>query len=101
MFFVPGPYPPHVFGSTCFHGNIEDEWLVVHLLFALSRAQQQLVIRLVTRVALSLQTLSTVQFFDNGQMVLCPYCTVPDFPIMAYLPKPLHEQNQGATRQGK
>ena len=48
MFFVPGPYPPHVFGSTCFHGNIEDEWLVVHLLFALSRAQQQLVIRLVT-----------------------------------------------------
>ena len=30
-----------------------------------------------------LQTLTTVQFFDIGQMVLCPYCTVPDFPIMA------------------
>ena len=51
MLFSPGPYPPHVFGSTCFHGNIEDEWLIVHLLFALSRAHQQLVIRLVMRVA--------------------------------------------------
>ena len=38
--------PPHIAGRTCFKDNIEDEWLVVYLLFQLSRHFQDLVIRL-------------------------------------------------------
>ena len=32
-----GTHPPHIFGTTCFRDNIEDEWLIVHLLFAVSK----------------------------------------------------------------
>lgn len=40
--------PAHLFGKTCFHDNIEDEWLIVYLLFSLSKQMKELVIRYVT-----------------------------------------------------
>ena len=40
-----GTYPPHIYGSTCFRDNVEDEWLVVYLLYSISRLYPQLVIR--------------------------------------------------------
>ena len=44
-----GNHPPHLFGTTCFHDNVEDEWLIVYLLFAVSERHKQLVIRFVER----------------------------------------------------
>ncbi|XP_061168215.1 protein ecdysoneless homolog [Saccostrea echinata] len=37
--------PPHLFGKTTFGDNIEDEWLIVYLLFELSRQIPELVIQ--------------------------------------------------------
>lgn len=38
-------HPAHLHGRTCFHDNIEDEWLIVHLLFSLSKCNAELIIR--------------------------------------------------------
>lgn len=45
LFAYIGTFPPHVFGQTCFRDNIEDEWLIVYLLFKLSEHFVDLVIR--------------------------------------------------------
>ena len=37
--------PSCLYGSTCFCDNLEDEWLIVYLLFSISRLYTQLVIR--------------------------------------------------------
>ena len=42
-----GSIGPHLLGRTCFRDNIEDEWLVVHLLLTLSKEYDDFVIRLV------------------------------------------------------
>ncbi|KAL5473969.1 hypothetical protein EMCRGX_G028539 [Ephydatia muelleri] len=39
-----GSLPPHVFGQTCFRDNVEDEWLIVYILFKLSERFEDLVI---------------------------------------------------------
>lgn len=39
-----GSFPPHVFGQTCFRDNVEDEWLIVYILFKLSERFEDLVI---------------------------------------------------------
>lgn len=36
---------PCLYGSTCFRDNLEDEWLIIYLLFSISRLYPQLVIR--------------------------------------------------------
>lgn len=41
---ISDTHPLHIFGRTCYHDNIEDEWLIVYLLFELSRTYQQLVV---------------------------------------------------------
>jgi len=37
--------PAHVFGSTCYGDNVEDEWFIVFLLTELSKECPELVIR--------------------------------------------------------
>ena len=44
--YIPaGSGPPCLHGSTCFRENVEDEWLIVYLLYSISRLYTQLVIR--------------------------------------------------------
>lgn len=45
MFKHAGSDFPCLYGSTCFRENLEDEWLIVYLLFSISRLFNQLVIR--------------------------------------------------------
>ena len=45
LFACVGSLPPHVFGQTCFRDNVEDEWLIVYILFKLSERFEDLVIR--------------------------------------------------------
>lgn len=45
MFACIGSLPPHVFGQTCFRDNVEDEWLIVYILFKLSERFEDLVVR--------------------------------------------------------
>ncbi len=40
----PDTHPLHIFGKTCYQDNVEDEWLIVYLLFELSRLHPQLVV---------------------------------------------------------
>ncbi|XP_048248661.1 protein ecdysoneless homolog [Haliotis rufescens] len=40
-----GNLPPHLYSSTSFGENIDDEWFIVYLLFRLSRAYPSLVIK--------------------------------------------------------
>ena len=64
IFFIPNEYrllagtsyPAHLYGRTCFHDNIEDEWLIVHLLFALSKSNAELIIRYAKFRTLDVQT---------------------------------------------
>ena len=37
-------HPPHVYGRTCFHDNVQDEWLIVYLLFELCCYHPDLVV---------------------------------------------------------
>ena len=43
---------PCLYGSTCFRDNLDDEWLIVYLLYSISRLYTQLVIRSVQRTAM-------------------------------------------------
>jgi len=40
-----GSVPAHLFGSTCYGDNVDDEWFIVFLLTELSKEFPELVIR--------------------------------------------------------
>jgi len=42
---LEGSVPVHLFGSTCYGDNVEDEWFIVFLLTELSKEFPELVIR--------------------------------------------------------
>ena len=43
FYFVVENLPPHLYGKTCYGDNIEDEWLIVYLLFNLTKQVEGLV----------------------------------------------------------
>jgi len=45
---------PHLVGLTCYRDNVQDEWLVVYILLALTQKYRDFVIRLVWRLQPSL-----------------------------------------------
>ena len=45
VFCVLGSTPAHLFGSTCYGDNVQDEWFIVFLLTELSKEFSELVVR--------------------------------------------------------
>jgi hypothetical protein len=43
FYFIVENLPPHLYGKTCYGDNIEDEWLIVYLLFNLTKQFEGLV----------------------------------------------------------
>lgn len=45
VFYFAGNIPAHLFGSSCYGDNVEDEWFIVFLLTELSKEFPEFVIR--------------------------------------------------------